>query len=673
MIGASTGAVRLAGVEADPALALEVLLRRERERRRRPAVALEELVEPVHPVRDPAAAALEHDDLQLREAFEHAAVDEVRRASSAGRTAGSARGACPAPSGRPRRATRPACRPGPRDGTRSAVRSRTAPPTPACTNGGAAAGRCTRSGARSRPAGRAPRCGAPLGAPRPDPASGARRRRRGGRVAARTSRRSSRCRPGTTRPRGRGRGSRRASGRDPDTSPTMSMPSASSTFTRSWRIEAGGVEVFVVPALPNSSNDLARVAETDETAVGRHAVLDPAFVVPGRFVPAEADAVLAEARAGGCAPRGRPARRRARRRRPRAGRRRCPCRTPVRCPGCRRDSTVPVDRHESKHEPVIGCQTGSRDQPARGEHQARVSSRLGGLRCVVHDPPASRAAGHRAHRSRRTCVMSRGNDGRRPCGGVLAAIHSKHVTAGVPSPAIHTEVRVVAAGAEWRGRRLRRPTQPLHAPELFRCSAALPDTIAGRRDRRRAPRRLRRRAAAHGVGRARRFRPLDRTRTARSGFESRVWTVRVPPGSSDTICAVPAWSDWKRAAATHLRSGPAFRPIDRHGNISRMRLSDRAVTTIVQRAAARAGLPPPRTLHRPFTAPRDDPRRRRGRHPGRRDHGPHRPPLEAPRTRLPPRPLTPPPGFCDRTRAYCAPCVAETGVATPLRPRGDRS
>jgi hypothetical protein len=39
-----------------------------------------------------------------------------------------------------------------------------------------------------------------------------------------------------------------------------------------------------------------------------------------------------------------------------------------------------------------------------------------------------------------------------------------------------------------------------------------------------------------------------------------------------------------------VTDGPAFRPIDRHGNIRGLRLSDRAVTLIVQRAAARAGL-----------------------------------------------------------------------------------
>ena len=82
-VGAAERAERadrpLAGVEADPALPAEVVGRLERERRRGPVVALEELVHPVHPVADPAAAALEHRDLQPRVPFEHAAVDQVRQ------------------------------------------------------------------------------------------------------------------------------------------------------------------------------------------------------------------------------------------------------------------------------------------------------------------------------------------------------------------------------------------------------------------------------------------------------------------------------------------------------------------------------------------------------------------------------------------------------------------
>src|SRR5689334_1880607 len=69
----------LAGIEADHAVAAEVLARCEAERRgERPVVGLEELVEAVHPVRDPAAAALEHQHPQLGVALEHAAVHEPR-------------------------------------------------------------------------------------------------------------------------------------------------------------------------------------------------------------------------------------------------------------------------------------------------------------------------------------------------------------------------------------------------------------------------------------------------------------------------------------------------------------------------------------------------------------------------------------------------------------------
>jgi hypothetical protein len=59
------------------------------------------------------------------------------------------------------------------------------------------------------------------------------------------------------------------------------------------RIEPGGVEVLVVPAPTEVGERFTRVAEADEAAIGRHAVLDEAFVVAGRFVPPQADAGLA--------------------------------------------------------------------------------------------------------------------------------------------------------------------------------------------------------------------------------------------------------------------------------------------------------------------------------------------------------------------------------------------
>ena len=145
---------------------------------RRPAVALEELVEPVHPVRDPAAAALEHDDLQLREAFEHAAVDEVRERHLLveqqdqrvvrARRHQVRRARCDAPG----MSARPA-------GWNAIGRpvSLERFPDRRVRPDGAAAGRCTRSG-RAKPAFKPERRDAVrlVGRALRDPASGARRR-----------------------------------------------------------------------------------------------------------------------------------------------------------------------------------------------------------------------------------------------------------------------------------------------------------------------------------------------------------------------------------------------------------------------------------------------------------------------------------------------------------------
>src|SRR5215203_3234218 len=69
----------LTRIEADHAVASEVLARREAERcSERPVVRLEELVEAVHPVRDPTAAALEHEHLEVGVALEDTAVHQPR-------------------------------------------------------------------------------------------------------------------------------------------------------------------------------------------------------------------------------------------------------------------------------------------------------------------------------------------------------------------------------------------------------------------------------------------------------------------------------------------------------------------------------------------------------------------------------------------------------------------
>ena len=122
-------------------------------------------------------------------------------ASSAGRSAGSARGACPAPSGAPTRATRPGMSASPAGWNaigEPGLLERL--PHRRVRRGGGTAGRCTRSAGRTRPssprsamrrASSAARFGSCIGSA-PDA-------RRAGRAPARTTRRASRCRPGTTR------------------------------------------------------------------------------------------------------------------------------------------------------------------------------------------------------------------------------------------------------------------------------------------------------------------------------------------------------------------------------------------------------------------------------------------------------------------------------------------
>src|SRR6476660_3572085 len=67
----------LSRIEADDAVPPEVLARSEAQLRGKcPLVGLEELVEAVHPVRDPTAAALQHQHLEVGVPFEDAAVHE---------------------------------------------------------------------------------------------------------------------------------------------------------------------------------------------------------------------------------------------------------------------------------------------------------------------------------------------------------------------------------------------------------------------------------------------------------------------------------------------------------------------------------------------------------------------------------------------------------------------
>lgn len=137
--------------------------------------------------------------------------------------------------------------------------------------------------------------------------------------------------------------------------------------------------------------------------------------------------------------------------------------------------------------------------------------------------------------------------------------------------------------------------RPLMTVDLRRALEALPSTLAGKRDRALIlvgfAAALRRSELA-----ALEVRPHDgagwieekddglvihlgRTKTDQQGHGAE---VGVPYGSNPTTCPVRNYRAWIRAA--RIRSGPAFRAVNRHGQVGEEALTGRAVARIVKRA-----------------------------------------------------------------------------------------
>ena len=76
---------------------------------------------------------------------------------------------------------------------------------------------------------------------------------------------------------------------------------------------------------------------------------------------------------------------------------------------------------------------------------------------------------------------------------------------------------------------------------------------------------------------------LARTKTDQSAEGAK---LGVPYGANPDTCPVRSFLRWRDAAG--LREGPAFRAIDRHGNIGEAALSDKGVARIVK-GAVKAG------------------------------------------------------------------------------------
>ena len=83
---------------------------------------------------------------------------------------------------------------------------------------------------------------------------------------------------------------------------------------------------------------------------------------------------------------------------------------------------------------------------------------------------------------------------------------------------------------------------------------------------------------------------LARSKTDQEGETK---TLGLPYGSNPATCPVRAWRAWRQLAEAD--SGPAFRPVTRHGRIGTTRLSDRGVADMME------GVPGPAARRRRHT------------------------------------------------------------------------
>lgn len=179
----------------------------------------------------------------------------------------------------------------------------------------------------------------------------------------------------------------------------------------------------------------------------------------------------------------------------------------------------------------------------------------------------------------------------------LASISVTHKAAGLPNPV--TDERVVRV---WRGvvrthglaPRKVRAVRTSVLRQLVRPLTA--DRLIDVRDR-----------ALMVVGMTGAFRRselvgIDVEHVTEDGDGLRVWVPRskrdqegagalvgLPYGSHPGTCPVRSWRAW--LAASGVTEGPAFRGVDRHGNLSPTRLTARQVARVVQRRATAVGLP----------------------------------------------------------------------------------
>ena len=181
----------------------------------------------------------------------------------------------------------------------------------------------------------------------------------------------------------------------------------------------------------------------------------------------------------------------------------------------------------------------------------------------------------------------------------LTAITKAHAIAGHPSPATMQQPAVseTLKGIRRTLGTAQQTKAPLLTADVRRMVEALPDTLAGCRDRallllgfaggfRRSE------LAALDVGDVL---PTDdglvvKLRRSKTDPEGKGRDVGIPYGSTPSTCPVRALTAWKTAAG--ISEGALFRGVDRHGRVGTVRLHKDSVGLVVKRAAEAAGLDP---------------------------------------------------------------------------------
>ena len=166
---------------------------------------------------------------------------------------------------------------------------------------------------------------------------------------------------------------------------------------------------------------------------------------------------------------------------------------------------------------------------------------------------------------------------------------------GDDNPARHPGVRRTLKGMRRTVGTTPKRARALSTTELGRISSHLPDTLIGRRDRAlllvgfAAALRRSELSALDVVDLADSLSGLEvRVRRSKTDQEGEGAVIPVAPSADPVCCPVLAWRAWRTAA--QLEDGPAFVSVDRHGRKGG-RLSARAVGTVLERSADRAGVP----------------------------------------------------------------------------------